>query len=452
MGVIYSPTSTPNPYPQGGGERFGEQRRGACPGLSTPMPTGDGLLARLLPIGTIPLAAFAELMAASRAYGHGIVEVTSRGSIQARGLSPRSAPHFAATVGELGIAAADGVPVLTNPLAGLDAQELFDAAGFAANLREALALAGLAEKLDAKISIAIDGGGQLDLDALAADIRLRAEMRDGATVLRIGLGGDAAGAVQLGTVAPAHGQEAALRLLGVLALKGRAARARDNVASEGSDVFRAALRDLLDPAAPGERGSELTEARRLRKNPIGEYVLKDGFFARGIGLAFGHADASALEQLVEEAAAAGATGVRTAPGRALLVLGLDQQNLSHFAGRAERLGFVVDPADPRRFVVACAGAPVCPSAQFATRTIAPDIATAVARFLSDTCAVHLSGCAKGCAHAAAAALTVIGTADGCALVADGTVRDKPFAAVEPNQLPSTIAHLLGARGRGAVHA
>ena len=31
--------------------------RGACPGLSAPMPTGDGLLVRLLPIGTIPLAA-----------------------------------------------------------------------------------------------------------------------------------------------------------------------------------------------------------------------------------------------------------------------------------------------------------------------------------------------------------------------------------------------------------
>jgi len=33
-------------------------RRGACPGLSAPMPTGDGLLVRLLPTGTIPLAAF----------------------------------------------------------------------------------------------------------------------------------------------------------------------------------------------------------------------------------------------------------------------------------------------------------------------------------------------------------------------------------------------------------
>jgi precorrin-3B synthase len=43
-------------------------RRGACPGLSAPMATGDGLLARLTPSGsTIALDAFAGLCeAASR--------------------------------------------------------------------------------------------------------------------------------------------------------------------------------------------------------------------------------------------------------------------------------------------------------------------------------------------------------------------------------------------------
>ena len=42
--------------------------------LSTPMPTGDGLLVRLLPIGTIALDAFAALCAAARAHGNGIIE------------------------------------------------------------------------------------------------------------------------------------------------------------------------------------------------------------------------------------------------------------------------------------------------------------------------------------------------------------------------------------------
>ncbi len=103
------------------------RRRGACPGLSAPMPTGDGLLVRLLPIGTIPLAAFADLCAAARDYGNGVIEITSRGSIQMRGLSAAQRSHFAAAIAALGIAAQDGVPVHCNPLAGLDAEELLDA-------------------------------------------------------------------------------------------------------------------------------------------------------------------------------------------------------------------------------------------------------------------------------------------------------------------------------------
>src|SRR5277367_2246469 len=93
------------------------QRRGACPGLSAPMLTGDGLLVRLTPTGTISLAAFAALCAAARMHGNSVIEVTSRSNIQVRGLSLDSASQFAATVAALDIAAEDGVPILCNPLA-----------------------------------------------------------------------------------------------------------------------------------------------------------------------------------------------------------------------------------------------------------------------------------------------------------------------------------------------
>ena len=106
--------------PMGGGSVI-PPRRGVCPGLSRPVPTGDGLLVRILPIGTIALDAFAALCAAARAYGNGIIEITARGSIQVRGLIAASAPRFADAVAALGLAAEDGVPILCNPLAGLDA-------------------------------------------------------------------------------------------------------------------------------------------------------------------------------------------------------------------------------------------------------------------------------------------------------------------------------------------
>src|ERR1700674_3472507 len=137
------------------------QRRGACPGLSAPLPTGDGLLVRLLPIGTMPLAAFSGLCAAAQTHGNGVIEITSRGSIQVRGLSAASAPDFAADIAALGIAAADGVPVLADALAGIGAGEIFDAGALAADLRRVLAQRAMSARLSPKVSVAIDGGGAI---------------------------------------------------------------------------------------------------------------------------------------------------------------------------------------------------------------------------------------------------------------------------------------------------
>ena len=132
------------------------------------MTTGDGLLVRLLPIGTIALDAFAALCAAARQHGNGIIEVTSRGSIQIRGLSAASAPRFAAAVAALGIAAEDGIPVLINPLAGLDAEDIIDAGALAADLRLALARRSLTPKTFRQ-SLSRDRWrrSQLDLDGIS---------------------------------------------------------------------------------------------------------------------------------------------------------------------------------------------------------------------------------------------------------------------------------------------
>src|SRR5947199_2856955 len=185
-------------------------RRGACPGLSAPMATGDGLLARLTPAGsTIALDAFAGLCGAAQTHGNGIVEITSRGSIQVRGLSAASAPLFAAEVASLGIEASDGIPVLTDPLAGLTDADIFDAHALATVLRKALAVAPFASHLSAKVSVAIDGGAALHLGALAVDIRMRAlDSRH----VHVALAGDAATATPLGAIPLQRAVECVLRL------------------------------------------------------------------------------------------------------------------------------------------------------------------------------------------------------------------------------------------------
>jgi precorrin-3B synthase len=406
--------------------------RGACPGLSAPTPTGDGLLVRLRPIGTVSLAAFEQLCATARKHGNGVIEVTARGSIQVRGLSVESAPLFADAVATLGIAVEDALPILSNPLAGLDAEEILDTAALAADLMRALARTSLAKRLAPKVSVVIDGGGALGLDGISADLRLCAEATPKGAAFLIAVGGNGAGATELGVVGLKNAVETALRLLEVIAQSGSKARSRDVLASNSSVSFRSAIADLLvADAAP----------RQLRKvsRAIGIHPLRDGSLARGIGLAFGHAEAVVLERMAEAAHAAGAIGIRTAPGRTLMIIGLAPRIARSFGDTADELGFIVSADDPRRHVFACAGAPICSSAHIAARAIAPRIAEAAAPYLDASLQIHISGCAKGCAHAGVAVLTIVGAPQRCEIVANGCVRDVPFAAAAPHELPAAIA-------------
>jgi precorrin-3B synthase len=180
---------------------------------------------------------------------------------------------------------------------------------------------------------------------------------------------------------------------------------------------------------------------RPQSDPIGIHPLRDGRLGLGIGLAFGHSDAAALENLIEAAARAGASGLRTAPGRALLVIGLAADASPALAAQAESLGFITRRDDPRRNVVACAGAPICASAEIPARALAPLILSAAAGLLDGSLTVHVSGCHKGCAHPGPAALTIVGSRDGCGLVVGGAARDHPGASIAAAALPSGLARI-----------
>lgn len=404
-------------------------RRGLCPGLSQPMATGDGLLVRLTPTGaTMSCEAFAALCTAARNCGNGVIEITSRGSIQIRGLTEASVKSFAAAVAGIDLAFGEGPPVLSDPLAGLAPAESVDASAIAGDLRRAIAVAPFGANLGPKISVAIDGGGALHLDAVAADLRMRAQARD--ACLHVAVGGDAETATPIGAVAAEHAVEAAMRMLRVIAAGGPAARARDIVATDGAAAFRRVIADILVDLPP--------PPLRPAADPLGTHTLRDGGLAIGLGLAFGHAHATALEELTRAAAESGATGCRTAPGRALLVVGVTENGAGHLANIAQRLGFIVRADDPRRQVVACAGAPICASAEIPTRALAPSLAK-VAFAGVDAPMVHLSGCAKGCACPRSAPLTVVGIEGRCGVVVNGSARGEPLVMLTPEALPGALS-------------
>jgi len=404
-------------------------RRGICPALSQPIATGDGLLVRLTPTGTtMSCEAFAALCTAARSCGNGVIEITSRGSIQIRGLTEVSVKHFAAAVAGIDVAFCEGPPVLSDPLAGLDPQEAVNVGAIAADLRRAIAAAPFGVDIGPKVSVAIDGGGMLHLDAVAADVRMRAQASS--AHLHVAVGGDAETATPIGAVAAEHAVEAAMRMLRVVAAGGPAVRARDIVAMNGAAALSSLITDILVdlPRPP----------RRAAADTLGVHALRDGRVAIGIGLAFGHAHATALEKLTHVAADLGATGLRTAPGRALLVVGITEHSAERLADIAQRLGFIVRADDPRRQIVACAGAPICAAGEISTRALAPSLAKAAIAG-PDAPMVHLSGCAKGCACPRSTPLTVVGIEGRCGVVVNGSARDEPLVTLMPEALPGALS-------------
>jgi precorrin-3B synthase len=414
------------------------RRRGACPGLSAPMPTGDGLLVRMVPAGPIALDAFAGLCAAAREHGNGTLEVTARGSLQVRGLTPHSAPLFASAVAKFGIAA-DGVPVIASPLEHPDA--IIDAEGLAAELRRALAEARLA--LAAKVSVVVDGGGQLHLDAVSADVRLRAVGPPERPRLCVGLGGDGASAIWLGTIAPDRACDAVLGLFEVLAAHGPAARAADVLRTEGIGPFASAADDRIERAS--------APPPRLPAEPVGLHPLRIGRLAVGVAPAFGHAHADTLLKLARVAAALGAEAVRATAGRALLLVGFDPANAAAVARAADTLGFVTQASDPRRRIAACPGSPACASGLIPARALAAALVPTLELAANlpagpDPVAIHVSGCAKGCAHPPPAGITVVGTERGCGIIRHGSTREVPCRYVDPADLATEVARLAAENG------
>jgi precorrin-3B synthase len=141
-----------------------------------------------------------------------------------------------------------------------------------------------------------------------------------------------------------------------------------------------------------------------------------------VALAFGQIRAGTLAAL-----AALGHEIRPTPWRMLFLVGA--------ASLPAIPGLIGDPADPLLRVTACTGAPGCPQGRQDTR----NLARALAPHLPPTQTLHLSGCAKGCAHPAPADLTLTATPHGYDLIRNGTAADTPsLTGLPPGAIPDHL--------------
>jgi precorrin-3B synthase len=401
-------------------------RRGACPALSAPMKTGDGLLARVSLTDAIRPQQLAEICRLASRHGNGMIDISARGNLQIRGLTETSAPLLTAEMRALDLPLRDGLAVEVPPLAGLDETEIADPRPLAQAIAEgAKSITGLAPKM----SVVVDGQGRLRLSNLLADIRLLAVSAADQVRWKILLGGTEESGRVFNVLRETQAIEATLGLLRRLSTLGSKARGRDLA----DDTLDAAMLDQGRSGMPASPG-------RQKAGPFGLIRLSEDLRTIGIGPAFGQASAEKLIALCKAAEALGIEALKPAFDHSLLFFGA-KQACQTLAGFASDSGFITSEADPRSHIAACPGSPACASATIASHDIAATAASHCADLLDGSFKLHVTGCAKGCAHPQVSSLSLCGTADGVSLIAEGKAADAPFASIAFADTNATLRRL-----------
>jgi precorrin-3B synthase len=360
--------------------------KGWCPGALRPMLSGDGLMVRIRPHGgRLDARQAAGIAALAKRHGNGLIDLTSRANLQIRGVGDEGHWPLIEELSRLNLIDPDPYSearrnILVTPFwsAGDDSYSL------AAELEQGLARAPL--DLPTKFGFAVDCGPERALAGASADIRIERAMTGGLIVR-------------------ADSLEAGCPVARAEVVKVALALAEWFVNSGGAKGGRGRM------AAHVRAGARLPDAFRGDVNPARMMAAsRPSIYPQGamIGTAFGQLTHAALSYL-----AGCARALRLTPWRMILAEGV------HDMPRCE--GLITQADDPLLRVIACSGAPRCREAHADTRAIAAELAPHIAA----DARLHVSGCAKGCAHSGPATITLVATGEGYDLVRGGSAQDRP---------------------------
>lgn len=365
--------------------------KGWCPGAHRAMASGDGLLVRVRPrLARLTVVQAMGLCEVAQGLGSGLIDLTNRANLQLRGVTPRHHDAMIEALCGLGLLDADAAreawpAILVAPCwqAGDDTERI--ASELAARL-------GGLPALPPKFGFAVDTGPAPVLADASADVRIE-RARSGGLIVR------ADGAAAGHPVTRAGAVDTALALATWFAA----------TAASVEPASRRMRRHLVTHPLP-------RDLKPLEPPAPSAALPRPGMSAFGpvYGVAFGQIEAAALARLLRDS---GAAALRLTPCRTLILE----------AGRwLDPTGFLTAADAPLLRIDACPGAPSCTSATVQTRALARALAPALETVAPGAHrSLHVSGCAKGCARARAADLTLVGRDGAFDLVRNGCAWDTP---------------------------
>ncbi|WP_457105273.1 precorrin-3B synthase [Methylobacterium sp. P5_C11] len=396
-------------------------RRGWCPGLARPMPTGDGLLARVHPpLGILTLAQARAVAEGAVRFGNGHLDLTARANLQVRGVTDATRTALAGLLEEAGLGdvRSDAGPqrvTLTSPNAGLDTEAVIDVPALADAIETAArGIPGLPPKTLVVVA------GQPGVALPEADLLMSARDRGTVTIAAT----FASGVRDLVTGPESEAADRMARLLAAFASTGRR-RMRDLSEDEQRSVTGALPgQPPRLPASPPARTAIAARGNDAPFAPVAGLHAGAGLDVLVVDAPFGRCTAAALTRIADAAEALGSDTLRLSPNRGFVLIassvGLAAATLADLADV-----FIVAPTDPRRAIDACTGAPGCASGSTPTLSDAARLAEAFGTLAEQGRSAHVSGCAKGCARPGPADLTLVGRNGLYGVVIGGGPGDEP---------------------------
>lgn len=333
-----------------------------CPGVLRPHQAADGAMVRIrVPGGQTTGAALRRLGIIAAAYGSGLLQLTSRASLQVRGLPeplPESFERAVAAAGFLPSASHERVRnIVASPLTGLFAG-LADLRPMIAELDRAIVAQPQLARLSGRFLFGLDDG-RGDIVGLAPDLTYRA--------IDFGRGFVLVGSEEFSLPVAASN---AVSTLVRLALAFDAAR-------QNAGVWR--VRELPGwvDQLPGLRPISLpTHPGSIPLGRVGRHASVQ------VPLGF-----LTPQQLSAVAAPAGERSVVLTPWRGLVVEG----GADHLAALTAS-GLTADVSSPWTAISACVGSPWCRRGRIDTQTLVRSVATLAATWPR----THVSGCERRC--------------------------------------------------------
>jgi sulfite reductase beta subunit-like hemoprotein len=372
-----------------------------CPGVLRLHDAQDGGVARIrLPGGRIGVTQLRAVADAS-SLGNGIVELTSRASIQIRGLDEGSAPAAERLLSDAGLLPArehDRVRnILASPLGGRHPDALALTDDLVRAVDEALCADQALAELPGRFLFEVDDASGIRSQH-TADVTLqatRASGRDRAAVaFSLVLGGRATDIRVPADRAALLAIEAARAFLALRAEIGSSAwRVKDLPGGPAEIAGRlgGALVGLAEPIVPDVR------------TPVEVGVLSqhDGRVSVSAQIPLGQLDPPRL--LALSALAADVDGdVRLSPWRTVTLVDVGAASSGAVRDGLEQIGLVVSPGSGWLGLSACVGRGACANARFDVREWARRRAVSRPAGLIE----HWSGCEHRCGEPAQAAVTI----------------------------------------------